>query len=271
MGNSGSNVVVMFDSSGGNERIVRDFNNPTETPNGLGLDSGSLWIAVDGNDRVEKLSLTTFEAETAINNSNLAGQTLQGLWLRDGALYMTKNGGGASNNAIEKFSTSGTRQGAPFIADTLGSCNFNIARKVTTLPSGVVVSTSAGSNQVFLYSSTGASCTSAVTLVGCTGPYGVAYHSATSKILVSCNTNSAIVALAADGSGEATVFSNTGVISTPTDLAVDSAGYVYIANTGLDTLEKFSFDGTTLTRATSTPFINPSVYMRDPVSVVVMP
>lgn len=271
---TGSNVVAEFDVAGSLAALVRDFNNAAETPYGVVVaGDGSSFVVVDGVDRVENIA-TSGTISTVINNASLTSVPPGGI-ARDpsGNIYVVES----SINTIEKFSAAGARQGNPFIntAVTTGAvtCTLSTPRGIAYVAGDRLAVASSGNGRLLIYDVNGG-CVASITAApfGSNAPYGVAYDSANAKIIVTFNTSSAVVATNTSGAGAQTIYLNTTVILTPTGVVADGAGGIYVANTGLDTIEKLAYaGGATATRVGGTPWVGPSVYLRDPWGIAIVP
>lgn len=268
--NSSLNTVVMYGSTGRFVKVVRDLNVGTEVPYGLvGFGSNKILAAIDGTDRIEQFSLGDELNTTLVSNSNLTSSPIQGIAIDSSKnIYVVES----STNTIEKFTSSGTRVGSPFINGVSG-CTLSTARHIAVASDGTIAVTSSGNNRLLIYNSAGTTCVASVTSSPFSGnaPYGITYHSSSNKFIVALNGSSAIVSISTTGTGATTIYSDTNVISAPTALTVDSSGNILVVNTGYDSVEKLSFDGTTATRVGSSAFIPADTYIRDPSGIGVVP
>jgi sugar lactone lactonase YvrE len=267
---TGFNTVTLFDESGTFVRLLRDLNYPSESPYGLGISlSGNLLAVIEGVDRVESISLADGSYSNFVLNASLTANTVLGLAVDSaGSIYVAEQ----STNTIEKFSPAGFRVGSPFIGTTVGSCVLSAPRQLAILGNGNLAVANTGNDRLNIYDTSGG-CVAAVTAApfGSNDPYGVAWDAAYSRIIVAFNGSSEIVRVDQDGSNPTQIYLDTAVISAPTSVACDGAGGLYVGNTGLDTVEKLAFDGSTATRAGTSPFIPTSAYMRDPSGIVRIP
>jgi len=266
------NSVMLFNPDGSFERVVRDYSFPLETPYGIGvIGGGRVVVAVEGTDRLETLDLTGAALPSNFHLSpNLSSSPIQGVVVdASGNVFVSE----ASTNTIEKFNSSGVRQGNPFIAATVGTCVLNTPRHIAALPGGGIAVVGSGNDRLSIYDASGG-CVATVTGApfGSNDPYGVAYDSASDKIIVAFYNNSAIVSLNPNGTGVTQIYLNTSVIQGPVSVAADGQGFLYVASLALDTVEKLSYPGgATATRVGSSPFMPPSAHLRDPTSVTWVP
>ena len=270
---SGPGIVTLFDPTGEVVRVLQDYYETAEWVGGLAFFRDNVILAsVNGTDRIEAISLESGIAESfaahAQINSNYIRQIVN--IPADGSTWILESGA----DDIEKVDVNGDRAGNPFISPTTGGCTLDDPWGVVYISSisavGVISRASGGMYSVFdlagscLYQVTGAPFNAG-------GVTGIAYHEETNKILVTFSTSDEIWGLDPDGTNPVLAYLNTAVIDTPRAVTVDHNGSVYIGTDVMDTVEKFTFDGSTLTRATSGPLIGPGIYSQNPSSIMVVP
>lgn len=270
-------TVALFNAAGEFVKIVRDLNAIAEIPYGIAwLGNGLFHLVVDGNDRVETLNLATGAVTTYYANvTNLVGTPIQGI-VSDGAgsVYVIET----NSNTIERFSTfdgMGIRVGNPYIGTTIGTCVLATPRNMILLPNGNLAVINSGNGRLNIYNVSTATptCVTAVTAApfSANAPMDLAYHGPSDKIVVVFNTSSAIATVNTNGTSPLQVYSNTTIVLNPTAIAIDPSGYLYVANTGFNSVEKFLLSGGTVTRALNAPFIAPSAKFRAPTALMRIP
>lgn len=273
----GPGVIALFSPTGAFVRLIKDYFQSSEYVNGMTYSpAGFLFGAVEGSDRIELFNLTASTSTSFVTNANFASGPMRAMAAdSSNNIYLVKGSG----NQIEKADSSGTRVGAPFIGTTTTTggttCTLNAPWGIAFVASQnlLLVSQFRTSGGTMVQYDTSGNCIRSIA----TAPYdsnfptSIAYHSATGKILLARMNDHRIYATNIDGSGSTQIYLNTTRINTPTAMTVDNSGYVYIGSSGTDTVEKFTFDGTTLTPVSTTPLINLSIYAVNPTAVVVIP
>lgn len=274
---AGPGLLTLFDPQGRLVSVVKDYYSSGEYINGMALASATrVLLSTDGTDRVEVLNLLNSIIDIFTNNSQITGAPMRQMTTdTSGNVYIIENNGATSQ--IEKADSSGIRVGNPFIATTTGSCNLNAANPfgVTYIPNSGNLAVTLFRNTaptLFVYSASDGSCVSTVSSVPFDSgfPTAIAYHPQTNKLLVVRFSDNKIYSTDTSG-GSASLLLTSTRIGAPTALFVDSQGFVWVGSSTNSTVEKFSFDGTTLSFMTSSPLINTSVYVQNPTSIVVIP
>jgi hypothetical protein len=271
-GTAGSaGTVAMYDGSGNFVRSLRDYYDTIEVPTGLAyIGSNNLLIAVDGTDRIELSNIltsayTTYPVATGITAAPLKQMTTDSSY----NVYVSEFAG----NTIEKIDTTGTRVGNPFITGG-GSCVVSSPWGIAYVPTTnrLVVASNVAANLNFFDATTGL-CATSVNNAAYTAqsPTAVVYHTLYNKLLIARIGDDRIYAANADGSSPVIAYSNVARIGDPYSMAVDTSGYVYVGSAVQDTIEKLSFNGTTLTHVSSGPLIGPNIYTQNPTQILVLP
>lgn len=156
----------------------------------------------------------------------------------DGAMYVTD----MFNHRVEKFAPNGAfeREWGGF---GTAPTSFTFPRGITVAPSGQVVVTDSENDRISFFQPTGALVRSIRAKGNRTGwphqsaiaPDGTLWLADTYKNRVLHLDTSGVVL------GE---FNGGGSINTPRGIAVDSAGMIYVANSGRSTIEKYTPSGT---------------------------
>ncbi len=272
----GPGVVSLFDNTGKFVSIVQDYFSSSEFGNGLALvPPYSLYVGIEGTDRINKINLNTSVA-SSITNPNITSAPLRQMTSDSaGNVYIIEG----STNTIEKIDADGTRVGSPWVNTTTttgaNTCTLNTPFGITYVPNSdyIVVSQFRTSAATMVVYDTQGNCIRSVA----TAPYStnfptaIAWHSSTSKLIVARMGDHSLYSTNLDGTGSALAYLNSTRINTPTSIAVDASGYVYVGSSGTDTIEKMSFSGSTLTPVASSPFINMHVGVVNPTAIVVIP
>lgn len=282
------NVISRFKATDGSfDRIVRDYSaNAADTPTDIAhYDDDHILVAVENaaSRRLEIVAKDGSSVTTWATNAALTQALGAMARTPDGGVLVAK-GTASPNGTVEKFNSSAARvtSGAnPFVNAPAGTCATS-----TTRFSGIAVGPSdsiflahaaaSTNNQIDIISSNGYS-VGGDCLGGIDGPTAnhiptrILYHSVSGKMLVAYGNNTGPVhqiyqyTVTSNSIGSAAVaFNNTSVVQGPSAMAQDSDGNVYIASgvSTFNTIEKFTFDGTTLTRVGTSPLIGPSIFTR---------
>lgn len=264
-------AVAMFDSNGSLVSVLRNYYDTIELPTGLAyIGSNTLLISVDGNDRIEASNILTSAYTTYGVASGVSAIPLKQMATDTGNnVYISE----FNTNTIEKIDSSGTRVANPFITGG-GGCVIASAWGIAYVPTTnmVVVTSNAGANLNFFNATTGVCATSISNAAYTTqNPTAVVYHSLQNKLLIARIGDEKIYAANPDGSSPVVAYSNSARITDPYTLAVESNGNVLVGASGQNTIERLSFNGTTLTHVSSGPLIGPNIYTQKPTQIVVIP
>lgn len=271
---TGAGIVSWWNPNGTFKSTLRDLFSGSEFATGLGFIAPDKIVAsIEGVDRLEIMNLST-SVLTPITHVGLTATPLKQIAVdpTDSAIYIAE----FNQNTVEKFTASGSRIGAPFLATTTGACSLSSPWGVTVIPSTqdvVVISSPAAAGRFSKYTKDGACVTHVTAAPFNSGtPQGVAYHPTTNKLLVTFATTHAIIAVDLDGTNPTTIYLNSAIINTPRTIATDAQGYIYVGSSGTDTIEKLYWSGTgSATRATSGPLIGPGVFSQNPTAITVIP
>ncbi len=270
--NSGPGLITLFDSSGNVVRVLQDYYETAEFASGLSyFQNNQILAAVNGTDRVDAINLISGAASIFASHAQINSNPLRQIaTLPDGSTWINEG----STDAIEKVTVDGSRSGNPFISASTGACTINDPYGVVYISSldAVGVVSRAGGGMYSVFDTDGGCITQVSGAPFNSGqPTGLAYHEDTDRIIVTFATGDEIYSLDPDGTNATLAFSDTSVIDTPRPATVDANGFVYIGSDTQDTVEKFNFDGSVLTRATSGPIIGPGIYSQNPTAILVIP
>jgi hypothetical protein len=273
--NTAPGTIALFDTNGTLVRQLRDHYTDVEVTTGLAVFNNLIFALIDGSDRIESISPFTSDYANFNSNPNVTGTFRKMTVDSSGYLYILEsNTGTGSRGQIEKVDPNGQRVGSPFINTDTGTtpaCALQTPLGIEYLPTTnqIVVTNNAG-NLLFYNASTGA-CALSVNNASFTAgnPYGVVYHAPTNKLLMAKIGTDTIIASSITGTGPITVYNNTTRVLDPYAIAVDADGFVYVGAAGQDTIEKFTFDGTTMTPVSSGPLIQSGIYTQNPAAIAV--
>lgn len=282
------NVVARFRASDGSfDRIVRDYSaNASDSPvNVSRYDSDHLLVTVENtaSRRLEIVAKDGSSYTTWVTNAALTQPLGETIATPDGGFLVAK-GTASPNGTVEKFNSSGARvtSGAnAFITNPAGTCGTSQTRYsgLAIGPGNNIFAAHAAAspnNQINIISQNGYAIAGDC-LGGVDGPTAnhiptrLMYHAVTGKMLVAYANNTGPIhqiyvynVTASTINGAAVAFNNTSVVQGPSAMAQDEDGNVYIASgvSTFNTIEKFTFDGTALTRVGTAPFIGPSLFTR---------
>lgn len=269
---TGPGLVSMFSSTGSLITTLRDYYSSGEWASGSGFfPPYSLFMAVEGSDRVEMLNLQT-NVVSSITHIQLTSAALRGLAVTSAGEVLVSEG---TVGTVERF-TNGNRDGNPFIAATVGSCALSSPYGVAVNSSNgdiAVVSAPGAAGRLSIYNSAGG-CLAHVTggTLGTGAPQAVAYHAPTNTYLVTSATTHAVHAYSATGTSPQLIYLNSTVINTPRAIATDADGFIYVGSSGTETVEKLTWSGTgSATRAGTGTLIGPGIFSQNPTSITVIP
>ena len=258
--------AALFSSTGQFKRFLYEAS-ATEFLYGGTLDpvTGDLLVAIDTIDRVDRIDLNSFTRYSGILDANLGGANLRAISsLSDGSLIIAE-----SPTVIEKFSSSGVRQGAPFPI-TFPTAINNIK---TISGDRFVVTFTTNPDSPRVYNSSGTLLTTFPITSPCTNncdPYDVVELS-DGRFAVNSRVTSGIYLYNTTFSYVGVLYLNTGVINMPSSMAVLQNNNLLVCNTNFNTCEELSISGDTASRVGTTALINNVAAMRQPLSTMVIP
>lgn len=271
-------TVALFDRTGAFVRQLKDHYADTEITSGLAVFGNTIFTLVDGSDRVDAVNASTGISSSWLSNPQVAGIFRHMAVDSQGYLYVVESNTGTSNRGvIEKVDLNGQRAGTPFINTDTGTtpaCALQNPFGITFIPTlNQIVVTNFNTGRLLIYNATTGACVNSVNNAAFTSgnPAGVVYHSQTNKLLIAKVGTDTIIASNVDGTNPITVYNNTTRVQDPYAIAVDSEGYVYVGSSVQDSIEKFSFNGTTLTPVQGGPWISTGIYVLNPTALAVMP
>jgi hypothetical protein len=272
---TGPGIVSLFKPDGTLAEIIHDYySNGTEYVTGSTfVPPNRIVYTVAGANRLESYNLAD-GTTTLINTVGLVGFTMRNMTYSstDSAVYVVKS----AVASVDKFDVNtGTR--SPLIPATVGTCALVTPYGVTRIPSTnqIAVISQAVSGRLSIYDNNGG-CIShfagaAYPALNVGTPTGVTYHAPTGKLLITQATTHQIWAMNLDGTGGVKIFDTPTIINTPRTITTDSAGNIYVASIGTDTIEKLTWSGTgNAVRATSAPFIGTQVLSQNVTSISVI-
>ncbi|MGE4131641.1 MAG: hypothetical protein AB7F86_08375 [Bdellovibrionales bacterium] len=291
-----SQTVAAFDlNTGSFHHLVVDYGilSPGDSPVAIQeYDADNMLVVVENTlgRRVDLVRKDGSSFQTYLVNSTALNAVLRSVRMAsDGSVLISKS------SAVEKFNSARGRvtQGAnPYVNAPAGSCatSTTLISSIEVYPNDKILIAHAAAtpnNKISLISSTGyaaaGDCLAATAGPTTTAlPSGAVFHPSTGKTLVafgstttasnfiySYNVNYTSNSI----SGATAVYTDTSIVNGPSAMTVDSdTGNVYVASgtSTFNTVEAFTFSGTTLTRIGSKPFIGPNIYTRCVSSMRVM-
>lgn len=243
---STNTTVTAYDSNGNFLRMLANYGATSENPRGLAMfDPFNLLVAIEGTDRIEKISLFGPTTPFAVNpnfTGNIFGMTKDS----SGNYYV------AESNTIERFDSTGSKfpTGAtPYIGTTIGGCTLNTPHGLTINSSGRLVAVNSGNSTITIYNISGATatCVSSTTVAG-SGLWDVIQHPNGYLYMVS-QTTDAIYRANPDGSGSTLLYQYTPNTVNPGAIAVLPNGNLIVATHGTNQVDLFSESGTLLRSA----------------------
>lgn len=262
-----SGAVALFTPDGTFVRVLRDYFESAEVPEGLAIiGPNSILVNVDGSDRIELVNPLT-SVYSLYPVSGISGAPSRHMTTDSSDnVYITEY----NSNSIEKIDNTGTRVGSPFISSG-GGCTMSNVWGITYVSSTnrIVATNYSNSNMLFYNADTGACVSSVSNAAFGSNTTAIVYHPQTNKIISARISDEKIYASNADGSSPTIIYQNSSRVNDPYALAVDASGYVYVGASGQDTIEKFSFSGTTLTPVLAGPLVGPSAYTQNVTQIAI--
>lgn len=288
-GTTGPGLISVWTSTGELDRVIYDYSKVT-----TGFASGvafvapsNLFVITDTGGGASNDFLDLFDYNTPFANPvNLFSTLVSGAattYMRQMALVEDT----ASNQYRVYVAESGSNRVARLSSQI--SSNFNFTRDfnfanngtcVLTLPYGVAHIPSSGNIAVIHNAATGRVniFDPAGTCVGSTSmtntPTGAAYHALGDRVIVSYGGDSSIRAHNITTGAQSPVtslYTSAGQLSTPTAIATDADGYIYVASSGLDLVVKLYWDGVSATASYVSIVVGTSVFTQNITSITVVP
>jgi len=240
--NSGSDSVLLFDSTGAFKEVIFEIN----TVNGeaiFGISentvTGEILVAVDGTpDRVMAIKKTDLTTREFIRDANLTGNIRGISYLTSGDTLVVET----SN--IEKFDSVGYRV-------TTGSWPKALQTTGTGLDAvagGGFIHCSTGTDVIRVYDATGTQTATAVSGIAATTDVADCKVAPDGGIVVTfAGTTDTVRKYSADLSTTTWSYSSLSVLGSPLGLAIRSNGNVLVLDSVLNHVIEITFDGTTAT------------------------
>lgn len=250
--NTNSNQVVSYDLNGKLLGVVADYSAIGGVPRGISVIDGLRFLVpLNGLDRIDMIQL---DGTTSIWTTNVqyTGTLYHSVRDSSGNIYSIET------NTLEKFDSSGSRiptTGAtPYVNTTLGACTLAVPRSVVINSNGQLVVVSNTSGAIAVYTVTGATtavCVSSTVLGAGIGATAMIFHS-DGSLYIAGGTNSNIYKASATGTGGASIFNNTAIISAPSSMVELPDGTILVSSTTTASIERINTVGT---RIGTTSFI----------------
>lgn len=283
-----TNTIVRYTTAGVFDRIVRDYtNSPGDSPIAMvNYSTTTILVLVENTSsrRIEEVAKDGSSYSTFLSNGTALSAQLRSLALSaDGGFLVSKG------TAIEKFNSAKTRitVGAnPFINAPASTCatSTTLSPKIAVHSSGNIVMLHAAAspnNQVNYISKNGytttADCLSVVEGASANHyPTAVHLHSG-GKLLVGYSSNTGPVHqiysydLSSTAiTAAAVAYNDTSVLQGISEIAAGPDGSVLVAASApaLNTIEKFTISGATLSRVGTSTFIGPSVFTKSVTAIL---
>lgn len=270
---TGPGVVSMINQLTGQVSILADYFESANFATGVSLfGSEAIIAAVEGVDRVDRIDLRTGSTTTFAVHAGFTATPLRGTAVaNDGSVWVVES----NLNTIEKFSSTGSRVGNPFINTTTGACVLSNPWGIAYIPGleRIAVINSNATGRLLIYDLNG-NCISSVTTApfNANTPVAIAYHARSNSLLTTFAGSHAIWATNTSGGSAVQIYLNASIINTPRAITADAAGDIYVGSSGTDTVEKLTWSGSGVaTRALAGPLAGPSVYTQNPLAIVVVP
>ncbi len=242
--NSLNTAVSLYDIDGNFLRILHNYAGDSENPRGLAVfDPFHLIVAVDGTDRLDKLSLFGGASQFGLN-VNLTGNIFDIRSDSNGNFFVVES------NTIERFDQSGNRfppTGAtPYINTTLGACVLSTPHGLTINSNGHLVAVSSGNHRLKIYDVSGdvATCVGTQTYAA-TGIWDIVQHPNGYMYFVT-QTTDALYRVNADGTNPELLYQYTPNTVNPGAITVLPDGNLIVATHGTNQIDLFDEDGVLL-------------------------
>lgn len=286
-----SNTIARYYADGTFDRLVIDYaTSPGDTPvSMISYSATHLLVLVENASgrRIDIVAKDGSGSSTFLTNSTAMNAVVRNLvGTSDGGFLVSKS------SAIEKFSSAKARvtMGAnPYVSAPAAPC----ATTATLIPRMVVGpsdnifyvhAAASPNNRIGIISSTGyaaaGNCLASTAGPSATHlPSAMLYHSS-GKLFVGFGNNVGPIhqiyeyTVTATSIGGATqVFNNTSVLQGPSAMTEMPDGSVLIANaaTAFGNIERYTYDGSTLTRVGNTPYIPASIYTKSVSAILALP
>lgn len=235
-------TVTAYDLEGRYLSTIADYQTEANGPRGLAyLDPTHILLSLDGDDRIDILGLGGSRG-SFVQSSLFTGTIGRILRHPDGDDFFVVEG----NNAIERFSASGSRRpvsGNAFVQGALAPCAAPTSlRSLVVNSDGQLLALQSAAATGFRYTigpSTAASCVAIAALPA--NVNDVVNHS--DGNLYWAGTNSQIYRASQTMTGSVSIFNNSATIGTPTAMAELPNGDLLIAADASDSLQVIGTDG----------------------------
>lgn len=288
-----SNTIAKYSLSGQFVGVVKDYTmSPGDSPVHItNYNNNYLLVLVDNASgrRVELVAKDGSSSSTLVTNATALSATMRALAVDySGGLLISKS------TAIEKLTTNGTRvtiAGNPYVNNPAGTCATmtNILTDIVVGPANQIITANAFSaastnNRLAMISNTGyvaaSDCIASIAAPTINNfPTGMTL-TAGGNLLVAYSNNTGPVneiwsyPITANAFGTPVkAYSDASIIQSVSRMALMPDGSILAANanSSFNTVEKFTYDGTTqkLTRVGTSSLINPSIYTKSISGLVV--
>lgn len=286
-----SNTIARYFEDGTFDRLIMDYATSTgDTPvSMINYSSTHILVLVENTSgrRIDYVAKDGSGSNTFLTNSTALNAVMRQLAAAgDGGFLVSKS------SAIEKF-TSGksrvTMGASSFVSAPAGGCatSTSLITSIAVGPSGSIFyghAAASPNNKIGVISSSGyasaANCLAATAGPSATHfPTSLLYHSS-GKLFASFGHNTGPVhevyqynVTASSIGGAVSVFNNTSVLQGASAMAEMPDGSILIANaaTSFGNIERYTYDGTSLTRVGNTPYIPASVYTKSVSAILALP
>lgn len=258
--------VSVFNSRGVFKKFLYEAKN-AEFLYGGALDQATndFLIGVENMDRVDQIDLRSLQKSTAILDSNLSGTTIRSVAvLSDGSRLVAE-----SPTVIEKFSSGGVREGAPFPL-TIPTA-INQIKSISGDRFVVTFTTNPDSPRV--YNNSGTLVATFPITSPCTNncdPFDVV-ELPDGRFVVNSRITHGLYLYSATFTYIGVLYLNTAVVNMPSAMTLLQNGNLLTCNTSFNSCDEIKINGNIGTRVGTTSLINNISAMRQPLSVTVIP
>jgi hypothetical protein len=258
--------IALFSDQGEFKKFLYEAPNASTFLYGGSIDTQTqdVLFAIDTVDRVDKIDLESFQVTNAILDANLTGNMRAVESLSDGWIVAAD-----SLTAIEKYSHAGVRAGAPYPL-TIPTAINNIKR----ISGGrFVVTFTTNPDSPRVYNNDGTLAATFPTTSPCTtncDPYDIVELS-DGRFVLNSRVTHGLYLYSSTFVYIGVLYLNTSIVNSPSGMAKLSNGNIIVCNTNFNSCDEFSISGNVGTRVGSSSLIDDASYVRQPLSVMVVP